>query len=56
MWLRAGDEVPVVLIFIVIILTLSRDVERQAPIERPLRADIKTRHVLVENIVEVRIV
>ena len=44
------------LIFIVIILGLCRCVERQSPVERPLRADIETCHILVESVVKVSII
>ena len=50
------NEIPVVLIFIVIILTLCRYIERQSPIKRALCTDIKTHHIFVENIIEIRIV
>ena len=50
------NEIPVAMIFIVIILTLCGDVERQSPVERPLRADIDTRHIFAEAIIEIRVV
>ena len=53
---KLGDKIPVVQIFVVIVFTLCRSIERQTPVERPLSANIKTCHILIENIIEIRIV